>query len=114
MQPIARPHIGSVTLAVIAALYLAAFANRTFIERAFVYFDSRLAMAAFALGLICLFAVCTIALSVKYVMKPILVTTVISAAAGSWSMNQFGTIIDVDMLRNAVQTRLRRRVRRRC
>ncbi len=104
VQPIARPHIGSVTLAVIAALYLAAFANRTFVERAYVYFDNRLAMAAFALGLICLFAVCSIALSVEYVMKPILVTAVISAAAGSWFMDQFGTIIDVDMLRNAVQT----------
>lgn len=101
---IARPQIGSIMLAVGTAVYLIAFTNRTFLERAYSYFDNTLAMAAFTLGLTCLFAACLIALSVKYLLKPFLIVLVLSAAAGSWFMDRFGTVIDVDMIRSAVQT----------
>jgi lipid A ethanolaminephosphotransferase len=103
-RPIARPQIGSVTLAVIGALFLVAFTNRTFWSRAFTYFDSHLAFLAFGLGMICLICALVIALSIKYVLKPLLVLLFFSAAAASWFMDRFGTIIDVDMLRNAAQT----------
>lgn len=99
-----RPRIGSITLAVIGALYLMAFTNRTFFSRAFAYFDNHLALAAFSLGLTCLFATFTIAVSVKYLLKPVLVLLILCAASASWFMDRFGTIIDVDMIRNAVQT----------
>lgn len=102
--PFFRPRMGSVTLAVTGALYLAAFTNRMFLTRAFAYFDSHLAFAAFILGLACLFAALIVSLSLKYVLKPVLVFLFVSAAAGSWFMDRFGTIIDVDMIRNAVQT----------
>jgi lipid A ethanolaminephosphotransferase len=103
-RPSIRPQIGSVTLALIGALYLLAFTNRTFFTRAYAYFDNHLSLAAFALGLACLFAAFTITLSVKYLLKPVLVLMIMSAAAGSWFLDRFGTIIDVDMIRNAAQT----------
>lgn len=99
-----RPQIGSVTLAVIGAIYLIAFTNRTFFTRAYSYFDNHLALAAFALGLTCLFAAFTISISVKYLFKPVLILMILSAASASWFMDRFGTIVDVDMIRNAAQT----------
>lgn len=103
-RPFVRPQIGSVTLAVIGAIYLIAVTNRTFFTRAYSYFDNHLALAAFALGLTCLFAAFTIAISVKYLFKPVLILMILSAASASWFMDRFGTIIDVDMIRNAAQT----------
>lgn len=103
-RPFVRPQIGSVTLAVVGAIYLIAFTNRTFVTRAYSYFDNHLALAAFAFGLTCLFAAFTIAVSIKYLLKPVLILMIFSAASASWFMDRFGTIIDVDMIRNAVQT----------
>lgn len=101
---LARPEIGSITLALLTALYLIAFTNRTFFSRSFEYFDNHLSLAAFIFGLTCLFAAFTIAISVKYLMKPLLILMVLSAASASWFMDRFGTIIDVDMIRNAATT----------
>jgi lipid A ethanolaminephosphotransferase len=103
-RPIYRPQIGSMPLAILGVLYLMAFANRTFWTRAYDYFDSQLALAAFGLGLTCLFGALVVALSVKYVLKPLLIFLFLSAAAASWFMDGFGTILDVDMIRNAAQT----------
>lgn len=103
-RPFVRPQIGSVTFAVIGAIYLIAFTNRTFFTRAYSYFDNHLALAAFALGLTCLFAAFTIAVSVKYLLKPVMILMIFCAASASWFMDRFGTIIDVDMIRNAAQT----------
>ena len=102
--PLPRPRIGSVTLSVLATFYLIAFTNRTFWTRAFSYFDSHLALGAFGLGLACLLCALIVTLSVKYLLKPLLVFMIMSAAAASWFMDGFGTIIDVDMIRNAAQT----------
>ncbi len=99
-----RPRIGSVTLANLSALFLMAFTNHTFWSRAYAYFDSHLALAAFGLGLACLFCALLVALSVKYVLKPLLIFLFFSAAGASWFMDGFGTILDVDMIRNAAQT----------
>lgn len=104
VRRLARPRIGSVTLAIVGAIYLIVFTNHTFFSRAYAYFDSHLALAAFALGLTCLFAAFTITISVKYVLKPVLVVMIFAAASASWFMDGFGTIIDVDMIRNAAQT----------
>jgi lipid A ethanolaminephosphotransferase len=104
VRSIARPQIGSVTLAITGALFLLAFTNSTFWSRAFIYFDSHLAFLAFGLGMTCLICALIVALSLKYVLKPLLVLLFFSAAAASWFMDRFGTIIDVDMLRNAAQT----------
>ncbi len=101
---LARPQIGSITLSLLTALYLMAFTNRTFFSRSFEYFDNHLSLAAFIFGLTCLFAAFTIAISVKYLMKPLLILMVLSAASASWFMDGFGTIIDVDMIRNAATT----------
>jgi lipid A ethanolaminephosphotransferase len=103
-RAIYRPRLGSVTLAILSALYFMVFANRTFWARAYSYFDSHLALAAFGLGLTCLFCALIVTLSVKYLLKPVLVFLFVSAAAASWFMDGFGTIIDVDMIRNAAQT----------
>jgi lipid A ethanolaminephosphotransferase len=103
-RPLYRPQIGSIPLAILGAVYLMALTNHTFWSRAYAYFDSHLALAAFGLGLTCLFCALTVALSVKYVLKPFLIFLFISAAAASWFMDGFGTILDVDMMRNAAQT----------
>lgn len=99
-----RPRIGSITLAVLAALYLLVFTNQTFWSKAYGDFASRLALAAFAFGLLALFCAFTITISAKYIIKPLLIFMILSAAAASWFMDNFGTVIDVDMIRNAAQT----------
>ncbi|MGF9566500.1 phosphoethanolamine--lipid A transferase [Neorhizobium sp. JUb45] len=101
---IARPKIDSITLAILTALYLIAFTNRTFFSRAFEYFDNHLALLAFSFGLTCLFAALAIAFSVKYLIKPVLILMILSAASAAWFMDQFGAIIDVNMIRNAAIT----------
>jgi lipid A ethanolaminephosphotransferase len=101
---LARPRISSVIVATIGALYFIAFTNRTFWVRAYAYFDNRLALTVFGLGLTCLFLAFFFAFAVKHTLKPLLIFLIISAAASSWFMDRFGTIIDIDMIRNAMQT----------
>ncbi|CAN7616002.1 DUF1705 domain-containing protein [Pararhizobium sp. LjRoot255] len=56
------------------------------------------------IGLAALFSALCIAVSVKYLTKPLFILLITSAATASWFMDRYGTIIDLDMIRNAAET----------
>lgn len=103
-QSCPRPVIGSATISILTAVYLLLIANKTFWTKAFTYFDETRPVIILAVGLIALASAIFVALSFKYITKPLLIFMVIAAAAASWFMDGFGTIIDREMVRNAVQT----------
>ncbi|WEX75778.1 phosphoethanolamine transferase [Sinorhizobium numidicum] len=100
-----RPEIGSIALSAIVTLYLLLVTNNSFWTHAVTYFDhARLGLLSLgaALGLTT-FAVLT-SLSVKYVMKPVLVLLIVISAAASYFTDSFGVIIDKSMIGNAAVT----------
>ncbi|WP_425288620.1 phosphoethanolamine transferase [Sinorhizobium glycinis] len=100
-----RPEIGSIALSAIATLYLLFVANNSFWSHAAVYFDhARIAMLSLgaALGLTT-FSILT-SLSMKYVMKPVLVLLIAISAAASYFTDTFGVVIDKGMIGNAAVT----------
>ena len=100
-----RPEIGSVTLAVVTALYIMAVANYTFWTRAYVYLSPHpLAFIGFVLGITALTIAITVTVSVKYLMKPALILLVLASTAAAWFTDRFGVIIDREMIRNAAVT----------
>jgi lipid A ethanolaminephosphotransferase len=101
----ARPRIGSVTLCLLTSAYIILVTNYTFWSRAAGYLaDDKLAFIAFVIGVCALMmAVMTIP-SAKYLIKPALIFFVIVSSISSWFTDQFGTIIDREMIRNAAVT----------
>lgn len=100
-----RPSIGSAPLAIIVAIYLVAVFNKTFwmkLAQAFHYDYSPI--LAVVVAMTCLFIALTVTFSVKYLTKPFLILLVAAGSAASWFTDQFGTIIDRDMIANAVET----------
>ncbi|AFL49715.1 lipid A ethanolaminephosphotransferase [Sinorhizobium fredii] len=102
---IRRPEIGSVALSAITTLYLLMLTNKSFWSHAVVYFDhawiAMLSLGA-ALGLTT-FSVLT-SLSMKYVMKPVLILLVAISAAAAYFTDTFGVVIDKGMIGNAAVT----------
>ncbi|TCR87873.1 MULTISPECIES: phosphoethanolamine--lipid A transferase [Rhizobium/Agrobacterium group] len=98
----ARPAIGSVTLCLIVTLYILLVTNQTFWVRAYGYFvTEQAAFGAFVVGI----AATTMALltmfSAKYLTKPVLIFFIFVASISSWFNDQFGVVIDKEMIRNA-------------
>lgn len=100
-----RPKIGSVTLSVLTAVYILAVANQTFWMRAFGYLAATpMAFIAFVLGIFAITIAALTTFSVKYLTKPALIFFVMVAVVSSWFTDQFGVIIDKEMIRNAAVT----------
>ena len=100
-----RPVIGSEMLSLIVAFYLVFLTNRTFWSKAAGYPGApSTALFLLAIGLFSLFSALCVMVSVKYLTKPFFILLIIIAAASARFMDTFGTIIDVDMIRNAAQT----------
>lgn len=100
-----RPTIGSMTLSIIVAIYLLAVFNRTFWARVFQAFNYDYApILAVAIGVTCLFIAMTVTFSIKYLIKPVFIVFIMAGSAASWFTDQFGTIIDRNMVANAVET----------
>lgn len=100
-----RPEIGSVMLSVLVVLYLVLLMNRTFWLRMFSHFHQDILMIS-VIGIILadVFMALTIAVSVKYLIKPVFILLILAASAASWFMDRFGVVIDVDMIRNVMET----------
>ncbi|MCE6074727.1 phosphoethanolamine transferase [Agrobacterium vitis] len=98
-----RPQIGSVTLCILTTAYLLAVTNTTFWIKAHGYLadTSPLAFGLFALGISAMCLAILTLFSAKYLVKPVLIFLVITASLSSWFTDQFGTIIDREMIRNA-------------
>jgi lipid A ethanolaminephosphotransferase len=102
---IARPRIGSVTLCLLTALYILLVTNHTFWFRAYGYLaESPAAFIAFVIGIASLLIAVLTTFSAKYLTKPVLIFLVLVASVASWFNDQFGVIIDRDMIRNAAVT----------
>ncbi|WP_313529968.1 phosphoethanolamine--lipid A transferase [Shinella sp.] len=100
-----RPELGSITVAILTALYLLAITNQSFWSKGWVYLEGRpTTFASIAIGVACLYIALCVAVSVKYLMKPVFILLILASAAGAWFMDQFGVVIDVEMIRNAAET----------
>jgi lipid A ethanolaminephosphotransferase len=100
-----RPKLGSVTLSILTALYILAIANQTFWARAYGYLSAYpLAFAGFIIGISALMIAALTTVSVKYLTKPALIFFVLVAVTASWFTDQYGVIIDREMIRNAAVT----------
>lgn len=100
-----RPSISSMALSIIVAIYLIAVFNKTFwvhVLQAFHY--DYAPIAAVIIGLTCIFIAMTVTVSVKYLIKPIFIIFIVSGSIASWFTDQFGTIIDKNMVANAFET----------
>lgn len=101
----ARPRIGSVTLCLLTSAYIILVTNFTFWTRAHGYLgNDPLAFVAFVIGVCALIVTVMTIPSAKYVVKPALIFFVLVSSVASWFTDQFGTIIDGDMIRNAAVT----------
>jgi lipid A ethanolaminephosphotransferase len=97
-----RPTLGSATLCFLTALYILSITNRTFWIRAYGYFAfNQSAFSAFVIGIFALTMAILTFFSAKYLTKPALIFFVLVAAVCSWFNDQFGVIIDKEMIRNA-------------
>ncbi|GMB80573.1 phosphoethanolamine--lipid A transferase [Shinella zoogloeoides] len=100
-----RPELGSVTVSILTALYLLALTNWSFWSKGWSYLEGRpTTFASIALGIACLYIALCVAVSLKYVMKPIFIALILISAAGAWFMDRFGVVIDIEMIRNAAET----------
>ncbi|PDT53068.1 MULTISPECIES: phosphoethanolamine--lipid A transferase [Sinorhizobium] len=102
---IRRPEIGSVALSAAATLYLLLITNNSFWSHAVTSFGHAwIAVLSFGMALgLTTFSVLTM-LSMKYVMKPLLVLLIAISAAASHFTETFGIVIDKEMIGNAVVT----------
>ncbi|MDR6755798.1 lipid A ethanolaminephosphotransferase [Mycoplana sp. BE70] len=100
-----RPSIGAVSLSFVVALFLLATANRSFWDKTAIYFSGTVgAMAFLALGLAALFSTICIAVSVRFLTKPLFIFLILTGAVASWFMDRFGVLVSVEMIRNAAET----------
>ncbi|MCD2182606.1 phosphoethanolamine transferase [Rhizobium sp. GN54] len=100
-----RPSIGAIPLSFLVVLFLVATANRTFWAKTALYFgDAPQAVAIFALGLVALLSAVCIALSMRFVAKPLFIVLILISACAAWFMDRFGVVVGVDMIRNAAET----------
>lgn len=100
-----RPELGSITVSILTALYLLAITNQSFWAKGWLYLEGRpTTFASIAIGIACLYVALCVAVSVKYVMKPVFIFLILASAAGAWFMDQFGVVIDIEMIRNAAET----------
>lgn len=100
-----RPTLGSIPLSIIVAVYILLLLNHAFWTTTFeIMAGQTYAIAAFAVGITAAFIALFVSFSVKYLMKPLLILFIWTAASSAWFMDQFGTIIDDDMIRNAAET----------
>ena len=100
-----RPELGSVTVSTLTALYLLALTNGSFWSKGWHYLEGRpTTFASIALGIACLYIALCVAVSLKYVMKPVFILLILASAAGAWFMDRFGVVIDIEMIRNAAET----------
>lgn len=100
-----QPELGSITVSVLTALYLLVVSNQSFWSKGWLYLEGRpTTFASIAIGIAFLYIAFCVAVSVKYVMKPIFVFLILASAVGAWFMDQFGVVIDIEMIRNAAET----------
>lgn len=104
MKLMKRPEIGSNTLAVLVAVYLLAVANTSFWNKALDGFGNGPAFWGFALAVTAIFVACAIAVSSRWIAKPLYIFLLLVAAPAAYFTDTYGTIINQAMIENAVTT----------
>lgn len=100
-----RPQLGSIAVSILTALYLLVLTNGSFWSKGWFYLGGRpTTFFSIAVGIACLYIAVCVAVSVKYLMKPIFILLILASAAGAWFMDRYGVIIDMEMIRNAAET----------
>lgn len=100
-----RPQLRSITVSVLTALYLLALTNWSFWSKGWLYLEGRPAtFASVAIAIACLYIALCVAVSLKYVMKPVFILLILVSAAAAWFMDGYGIILDKEMIRNVVDT----------
>lgn len=102
---IPRPSISSTALSLIVACYLLFLLNNTFWRQALAYFaDDRVGLTVSIAILLLLHFSVLLAFSAKYVIKPVFIALILVGAGASYFVDAFGTVIDRDMIANALET----------
>lgn len=100
-----RPTLGSLSVSILAATYLLMFLNTTFWTRAGLYLQGEpWAFAGLCAAMFALFTIGTVAFSVKYLIRPILIFYIAVATAAAWFTDNYGVFVDTDMVRNVFET----------
>lgn len=104
-RSLSRPEIGSITLSVLVAFFLAFCTNNTFWTKVHEYIGgSPGAVVSLYVAVAVLFTASITAFSVKYFTKPLCILLILTGAVTSWFTDRFGVIVDRDMLRNVIET----------
>lgn len=102
---LARPAIGSLPLVALSAAYLVFVTNGTFWRKGLLYFgDHPLHLAALGLGLFLILFSALAAVSVRYLVKPVVIAFVLVSAVASYYVDSYGILIDRTMIANVAQT----------
>ncbi|KQQ90279.1 phosphoethanolamine--lipid A transferase [Aureimonas sp. Leaf324] len=102
---LARPTIGSLPLAALATAYLLFALNGTFWRKGLLYFaDHPLHLAALGVGLFLLMFSILAAVSLRFLLKPLVIALILIAAVASYYVDSYGILIDRDMIANVAQT----------
>ncbi len=102
---IKRPIVSDIPVAIAVSAWLLATANATFWARGATYFAGHPAtLLALGSGLFALHVAGFLAISVRYLIKPVYIFAILAAAASSWYADSLGVIIDRDMIGNAATT----------
>ncbi len=100
-----RPAIGSITISMLTATYLLTCLNVTFWTKASIYFESDVwALVSLYIALFALFTIGTVLISVKYLIKPIIIFYIGVATGAAWFTDKYGVFVDTDMVRNVFET----------
>lgn len=100
-----RPAISGLWLTTLSAAYVLFATNATFWSKAADYFAINPFRFASFIAVLLLAHVAVFALfSARQVVKPAMIVAILIAAASSYFIDSFGTIIDREMIANAVET----------
>ncbi|MBB3937211.1 phosphoethanolamine transferase [Aureimonas phyllosphaerae] len=102
---LARPTIGSLTLAALATAYLLFALNGTFWRKGLLYFTNHpLHLAALGIGLFLLMFSILAAVSLRFLLKPLVIALILISAVASYYVDSYGILIDRDMITNVAET----------
>ncbi|WP_082479791.1 MULTISPECIES: phosphoethanolamine--lipid A transferase [unclassified Rhizobium] len=100
-----RPEIGSIPLTLIVSAYLLLATNITFWGRAAAAFSSnKTSLLAFSVAISLLTVCALVTLSVRYIIKPVLILCVLAAGVASYFTDVYGIVVDKAMVESAFVT----------
>jgi lipid A ethanolaminephosphotransferase len=99
------PAIGSTTLAMLVAAWLLFLTNHTFWTKILsVLADQPIDLALLGLMLFLLYFAVLLVFSAPYIIKPVYIFAIWVAASASYFTDEFGIMVDRDMIQNVAQT----------